>query len=158
MLIWFLQEYAEIQNWMNDNYFSLLSSLEFLKSQASLAEERRIWLSRNIKLATRIQNMQARDTIFKCITIDRQTMRRSLLVACLFKTSEADGGRRRRLFVFQLWQLPFVFAFTRPRNQLNFFKRGIMMFCCDGCASYDKHTSHRVDNWYLLTFTSWMLT
>ena len=44
MLIWFLQEYFEIQNWMNDINISLLSSLEFLTSKSSLAEERRIWL------------------------------------------------------------------------------------------------------------------
>ena len=25
-------------------------------------------------------------------------------------------------------------VFTRPRNQLNFFKHGIMMLCCDRCV------------------------
>ena len=40
MLIWFLQEYFDIQNWMNDEDYSLISSLEFLKSESSLAEER----------------------------------------------------------------------------------------------------------------------
>ena len=86
--------------------------MEFLTSKSSLAEERRIWLSRNIKLATRIQNVQARDTIFKCITCDRQTIRRSLhpfnLVACLFITSEA--GRRPTAAFFFLETLAVTFC------------------------------------------------
>ena len=152
---------------MNDKYYSLLSLLEFLTSRSSLAEESRIWLSRNIKLATRIQNVQARDTIFKCITCDCQTIKRSLrpfnLVACLFITSEAGRRRPPALFLFfQIWQLPLVFAFSRD-HEINWTSSNGVSCCFAVIVVFfdDKHTSsssHCVDNWYLLTFTSWMLT
>jgi hypothetical protein len=51
------------------------------------------------------------------------------------KISVAYGGpTAAAFFFFNFWQLSFVFAFTRPQNQLNFFKHGIMMFCCDCCV------------------------
>ena len=149
---------------MNDNNVSLLTSLELLTSRSSLAEEtqeRGIWLSRNIKLATRIQNLQARDTIFKCITWDRQTIRRSLrpfnLVARLFITSEV--GRRPTAADFSPSTLAVTFCLcvretTKSIEVLQTWYHDVLL---DRFFFYDKHTSHCVNNWYLLTFTSWML-
>ena len=150
---------------MNDNNFSFLTSLELLTSQSSLAEktqERRIWLSRNIKLATRIQNVQARDTIFKCITCDCQTIKRSLrpfnLVACLFITSEA--GRRPTAAFFFLNFGSYLLSLRSRDHEIDWISSNEVSWCFVVIVVffYDKHTSHCVDNWYLLTFTSWMLT
>ncbi len=133
--------------------------MEFLTSKSSLAEERRIWLSRNIKLATRIQNLQARDTIFKCIKcITCDHLIPCAHWNCLFKNK---CGRRRadcgRFFFFNFWQSPFVCS---RDHEINWISSNMVSWCFVVIAVFfdDKHTSHFVNNWYLLTFTSWILT
>ena len=157
MLIWFLQLYFEIQNWMNGKDYSHLSSLEFLTSQSSLAEECRIWLSRYIKSATRIQNLQARDTIFKCINWDCQTIRRSLRLFTCSVPLQNKWGRWPTAAAFPPSTLAVTFclcvhATTKSIEFLQTWYHDVLL-CFD-----DKHTSHFVNNWYLLTFTSLILT
>ncbi len=79
-----------------------LNSLDVLTNQLSMADEMNFWLPKNIKLATRKQNLHPRDGTDKCITCDCQTIMGSVcpIRLCLFKKSEA--GRRRRPSFFSI--------------------------------------------------------
>ena len=135
--------------------------MEFLTSKSSLAEERRIWLSRNIKLATRIQNLLARDTIFKCIkgiTCDHQA-------PCAIQTRSASSKQVRptaadgsRFFFFNFGS--YLLSLRSRDHEINWISSNMVSWCCVVIVVFfdDKHTSHFVNNWYLLTFTSLILT
>ncbi len=110
----FLQDIVQIKNWMDYIVESLLG-LTFKEVDTLWSRKvSKVWLSRNIKLATRIQYLQTRDYICNSITCNRQSILCPLcpfnLVAWLFKfRGRGSGGIQGFLSVLAVTTFTLVF-------------------------------------------------
>ncbi len=107
------------------------------------------WFSRNIKSATRIQNLHPKDCTNKRITCDRQTIMGSLrsIRLCLFKKVRlaSNGGS---IFFFNCGSYKNLSLI----HEINWISLSMVLWCFVYIAGFlIMNILVSVNNWYLLT-------